>query len=129
MKRFELAELIRETISHEDNHNGFVTPYRHPVIGFVDADDPDFAHLSEWTAYDHLMPYDLLPGARSVVCFFLPFAPEISHANKQGKEKVAREWAIAYQDTNALIGQITSRLIDLLNKYGIHAAAEPAKSA
>jgi epoxyqueuosine reductase QueG len=126
MKSFELAEFISETIIHEANHNAFVTPYRHPVIGFVAADDPHFTHLSEWTAYDHLMPDDLLPGARSVVCFFLPFAAEISHANQQGQEKVARQWAIAYQDTNVLIGQITSRLIELLNKYGIQASAEPA---
>ena len=126
MKLFELDELIRETIIHEVNHNAFVTPYRDPVIGFVAADDPDFTHLSEWTGYDHLMPSDLLPGARSVVCFYLPFAPEITHANKQGKEKVAREWAVAYQDTNALVEQITSRLIELLSTYGIRAAAEPA---
>ena len=121
-----MNELIRETIIHEVNHNTFMTTYRTPVIGFVAADDPDFARLSEWTAYDHLMPDDLLPGARSVVCFYLPFAPKITYANKQEKEIVAREWALAFQDTNALIGQITSRLIELLNKYGIQAASEPA---
>ena len=126
MKPSELAQFIRETIIHEVNHNAFVTAYRDPVIGFVAADDPDFAHLSEWTAYPHLMPTDLLPGARSVICFYLPFATEITHANAQEKEKVALEWALAYQDTNALVSKITSRLIELLNKYCIQSAAEPA---
>jgi len=126
MKPSELAELFTETILHEVNHNAFVTAYRNPLIGFVAADDPGFSHLSEWTAYPHLMPDDLLPGARSVVCFYLPFAPEISYSNAQEYEKVSREWALAYQDTNALVSKITSQLIESLNKYGIHAAAEPA---
>lgn len=126
MKTLELAEFIRETIFHEVNHNSFLTAYRDPLIGFVAANDPRFACLSEWTAYDHLMPDDLLPDARSVVSFFLPFVPEIAHANMQEKERVAREWGVAYQDTNALIGQINSRLIKLLGNYGIRAAAEPA---
>ena len=126
MKPSGLAALITETIIHEVNHNAFLTAYRDPLVGFVAADDPRFASLSEWTAYPHLMPDDLLPGARSVVCFFLPFAPEISHANAQGKENVAREWAVAYQETNALIAKITSRLIESLSKHDIQAAAEPA---
>jgi epoxyqueuosine reductase QueG len=72
------------------------------------------------------MPEELLSGARSVVCFFLPFAPEIVYANEKEKAQVAREWALAYHETNTLIGQITSRLIELLGQYGIQAAAEPA---
>lgn len=126
MKLLELAEFIQESIIHEVNNRSFVTAYRDPLIGFVAADDPDFAYLSKWTAYDHLMPEDLLPGARSVVSFFLPFAPEINYANQREREQVAREWAVAYQDTNALVGQITTRLIESLSQYHINAAAEPA---
>ena len=72
------------------------------------------------------MPDDMLPGARSVVCFYLPFAPEIAHANRKEKEQVAREWAVAYLETNALIEKITARLIEVLAQYSIRAAAEPA---
>ncbi len=126
MKSMELADLIRETIFHQVKHNEFITPYRDPVIGFLGADDPGLSDLSQWTAYKHLMPEDLLPGARSIVCFFLPFAPEIAYANEKDEERVAREWAIAYEDTNALIGQIKSRLIEVLSQHGIRAAGEPA---
>lgn len=126
MKPLELADFIRETIIHEVNNNDFVTTYRDPLVEFVAAIDPDFSNLSKWTEFKHLMPENLLPGARSVVSFYLPFAPEIAYANEKDKEQVAREWAIAYQDTNALIGQIASRLIELLSQSGIQAAAEPA---
>jgi len=126
MKPSELDDLIKEMIIYEVNNNEFVTLYRDPIVGFIAADDPGFAQLSEWTKFDHLMPDDLLPGARTVACFFLPFAPEIVLANAQEREQVAREWAVAYQDTNILIGQITSRLIETLSQNGIRAAAQPA---
>ena len=126
MKPIELAELIRETIIYKVNQDDFDTPYRDPIIGFVAADDPGFANLSKLTAYDHLMPQEMLAGARSVVSFYLPFEPEIAYANAQEKEKVAREWAVAYQDTNTLIGEITDQLIDELKQCGVRAAAEPA---
>lgn len=126
MRRSELAELIRKTIVFEVSNNGFITPYRDPIIGFVSANDPGFAKLGEWIEFQHLMPEDLLQGARSVVCFFLPFAPEIAYANEHKKSQVAREWAVAYMDTNALIGQIASRLVEVLTEKGVRAAAEPA---
>jgi epoxyqueuosine reductase QueG len=126
MNSLELADFIKEKIIHEVNENELITCYRDPIIGFVAANDPDLSNLSKWTENKHLMPEDLLPGARSIVCFFLPFAPEIAYANEQEKERVAREWVIAYQETNALIGRIISRLIELLSQYGIQAAAEPA---
>lgn len=126
MKSLELAGLIRKTIIHKVNENELITRYREPVIGFLAANDPDFSNLNKWTEFKHLMPEDLLLGARAIVCFFLPFAPEITYANAKEKERVAREWAIAYHETNALIGQITSRLIELLSQFGIQAATEPA---
>ena len=126
MNQTDVGALIRETISREVRASDSVTPYREPIIGFVAADDPGFSRLGELTGIAHMVPDDLLPGARTVVCFFLPFAPEIAVANAAEKEQVAREWAIAYVETNALIGQITARLIRVLGQYGIRAAAEPA---
>lgn len=126
MKPLELADFIKDTITHKVKNNESITKYRDPIIEFVAASDPDFSNLNKWTEFIHLMPEELLPGARSVVCFFLPFAPEIVCANEREKEQVAREWAIAYHETNIFIGQLTSSLIELLDQCGIQAAAEPA---
>ena len=62
----------------------------------------------------------------SVVSFFLPFAPWVVEANARDREQVAREWAVAYVETNELIGQISAQLIEALAEHGIQAAAEPA---
>jgi epoxyqueuosine reductase QueG len=126
MKPLEVADSIRETIVAQVRDNDLVTDYGHPITGFVSAGDVASANLSELTGFKHLMPEELLPGARSVVSFFLTFAPGIVTANSQEEERVAREWAVAYQETNALIGRITAELIQKLGHFGIRAAAESA---
>ena len=126
MDQHSLTDLIRKTIEQEISTRGLVALYREPIVGLVAADDPGFARLSDLTGKAHLAPHDLLPGARTVACFFLPFAPEAVAANARDRERAAREWAVAYVETNALIGQITARLIDVLGEREIRVAAEPA---
>jgi epoxyqueuosine reductase len=121
----ELLDLITSTIQWETNQSDTFTKYRPPLVGLVSARNPDFPRLGELTGGEHLTPADLLPGAQSVVSFFLPFSEDIALANTQEPEKVAREWGLAYAETNALIGRITRRLIAVLKEVGVRAAAEP----
>lgn len=122
----ELAEFITTIIQHEVTEAGTITGYREPLIGFAAADDPRFAGLRRVVEPAHMLPHDLLPGARAVVSFFLPFAYWVIEANARHKQEVAREWAEAYVETNALIGRITAHLIQSLAKRRVRAAAEPA---
>ena len=112
--RQQLAEVGRET------------RYRLPLVGFAEATDPRFVQLREIAEPTHWLPSDLLPGVRSVVAFFLPFAEEIVEANRAHPRHVAREWAVAYVETNALINEINQRLILALAQRGVRAAAQPA---
>jgi epoxyqueuosine reductase len=121
----ELAAFITATIQREVAGAGTITRYREPLVGFAAADDPHFPDLRRVAEPTHLMPEDLLPGARSVVSFFLPFDYQVVEANTRHKEKVAREWAEAYVETNALIGHITAYLTQSLAEQGVQAAAEP----
>jgi epoxyqueuosine reductase QueG len=122
----ELANFITATIHRLVAEADTKTDYREPLIGFVAAADPRFSELRRMVEPTHMMPQDLLAGARSVIAFFLPFASWVVRANAQYKEKVADEWAEAYVETNALIGHITTFLIESLVERGIRAAAEPA---
>jgi epoxyqueuosine reductase QueG len=72
-----------------------------------------------------MMPADLLPGAHSVIAFFLPFDPSVVEANARDREAVAREWAVAYVEANELIRRATGQLVELLAERGVRAAAEP----
>jgi epoxyqueuosine reductase len=122
----ELGQFITDTICHLVAGAGTATAYRMPRVAFVSADDVLFRNLQRLAGPAHLLPGDLLPGARSVVSFFLPFASWVVEANTRHREQVAGEWALAYVETNALIGRITSHLVDELADRGIRAAAEPA---
>jgi epoxyqueuosine reductase QueG len=67
-----------------------------------------------------------VPNAQTVVSFFLPFAHWVVEANARERETVAREWAVAYVETNALIGRISAELEEVLAKRGIKAGTVPA---
>jgi epoxyqueuosine reductase len=122
----ELPHRITAHIQHQVAEAGTITGYREPLVGFAAADDPRFLELRRVAEPTHMLPHDLLPSARSVVAFFLPFAPWVVEANAAHRTQVAREWAVAYVETNALIDRITSDLIQLLAGHGVRAAAEPA---
>jgi epoxyqueuosine reductase QueG len=126
MDREELAALITATVRNEVAGADTVTEYREPLVGFASASDPRFLDLRRVVHPTHMLPQDLLPSARSVVSFFLPYAAWVVEANTQDREQVARQWAVAYVETNALIGRITTQLIEVLAERGIRSAAEPA---
>jgi epoxyqueuosine reductase QueG len=120
-----LEALIRKTIEEMVQNAGTETSYRPPLIAFASAANPGFARLPEIVTPEHLLPEQLLPGAQSAVAFFLPFAEEVVVANQRASY-VAQEWAVAYVETNQLIGRICQRLTDMLAERGVRAAAEPA---
>ncbi len=120
----DIAGLIRHTIEREVRRAGTETRYRQPLVAFADAADAGFAYIKESVEPTHLLPSDLLPGARAVVSFFLPFTEEIVEANERDPF-VAREWALAYVETNRLIAHICQTLTRTLAQAGVRAAAEP----
>ena len=99
------------------------TRYRRPLVAFVSADHPDFARLPAWVDPEHLLPADILPGARSVISFFLPFDPSVVVANVKANG-AAREWAVAYVETNGLIADLCAALTDYLVQAGHRACWE-----
>jgi epoxyqueuosine reductase QueG len=121
-----IGEFITDAIRRQVAATGTVTAYREPLVGFAAADDAQFLDLRRVAEPTHMMPHELLAGARSVVSFFLPFAPWVVEANAKHRERVAPQWATAYVETNALIGRITMHLVEFLDERGVRAAAEPA---
>jgi epoxyqueuosine reductase QueG len=77
-----LEQFIPWFVQDQINGAQTQTGYREPLIGFADADDPRFPQLRAIAEPTHALPKDLLPAARSVVSFFLPFAREVVRANR-----------------------------------------------
>ena len=81
----ELRVAIQNAVSKADT----VTEYRETLIGLASADDPRFGYLREAVSPVHLMPEDLVPGARAVFSFFRPFASWVVEANAHDGNTVA----------------------------------------
>jgi epoxyqueuosine reductase len=99
--------------------------FRAPLIGFSSAADPLYDQLKEIIGAWHLHPQDILPEAKTVISFFLPFSIETVYQNQQ-HEPAARAWAESYVAANQLIGHISEQLIEFLASKGIMAATLPA---
>ncbi len=116
-----MQQFIREFIEDTVHRYKGKTAYRTPLIGFARADDPGFPRLKEVVAPSHLLPEELLPGARSVIAFFVPFTGELVDLHRR-HPFVSREWAEAYIETNSLIDDICRVLSEALRSRGVRAA-------
>lgn len=119
-----MRELIEDTIRsqvRQANEEGRLsTRYREPLIGYAAAHDPLFEDLRRVAWEGHMTPSQLLPGARTVVAFFLPFEREVVLANRRlPRDQVAREWAVAYVETNAFIAEICLAVKRALESRGV----------
>lgn len=101
------------------------TSWKAPLVGIADAHDTLFLRLKEVVQPRHALPGDLLPSARSVVAFFLPFDDAVPGSNYVGRY-VSETWARAYVETNALIAAINRRLSAELADRSYRAACIPA---
>jgi epoxyqueuosine reductase len=125
VKSSQLAGLIIDTVVRDAAGAGGVTGYREPLVGFASAVDPRFDELRRILPA-HLSPEQMLPGARSVISFFLPFAAWVVEANASQPTAAVPEWSTAYVETNALIARIAAHLTELLAERGVLAAAAAA---
>lgn len=98
--------------------------WRAPLLAAAPI-DARFDQLPRIAADDHLHPLDLLPTARSVIVFFIPFKKELVRENKKG-DRPCRNWGLAYVQTNDLIGRLSQALGDLLTKHGFKSGLTPA---
>ena len=120
MLKMELVSFVCDEVQGSENRDFF----REPLVGFASATDPLFFSLPEVIGKHHIQPKDLLPSARTVMAFFIPFAPFIVLANRGAV--VAQEWVEAYIKTNALINSICEKTIVFLSEKGIEAKSVPA---
>ncbi len=91
--------------------------WQKPIVGYTRANDPLFWDLKQLVSKTHATPKELLPGAKSVVVYYLPFIKEIPLSNKTDKA-ASEEWAVAYVETNGLIIALNNHLAKKLGEYG-----------
>jgi len=68
--------------------------YDNPLIGIADANDPLFLTLRDPGIMGEgvLLPGDVLPAAKSVISWFLPFTKEVRSANQESMTEPSDSW-------------------------------------
>lgn len=108
---------------YADTHD-IETRWREPVIGVADANDPLYKELKTIISSTHAFPFDIVPEAKSVIVFFVPFSREIVFSNIP-EEESSREWDYAYIETNQMLGDLTAYLYDKITEKGYRASNLP----
>lgn len=124
MKEVIRAE-IQSFLSRYQDELGCETRWREPLVGFASAADPLFSRLTTVVSPSHSLPDELLPGARTAVAFFVPFERSVARSNIDGM-LVSREWALAYIQTNELIGAICQHMKGYIESRGHAVFTTPA---
>ena len=120
----DLREFAEKFVAAEPVRLGTEGWWQTPLMATAPVDSR-FDQLPRIAADDHLLPRDLLPDARSVIVFYIPFRKELVKKNKKG-DRPCREWGIAYVQTNDLIGRLSQALGDFLAEHGYKSGLTPA---
>ena len=120
----DLRTLVEAYVTAYGETTGEQNIWRKPLLATAPADDR-FGILPDIAAEDHALPQDLLPSAKSVVVFFVPFVKELAVENHHG-EIPSRSWGLAYQSTNRLINNLSEHIRRYLEDRGYKVALTPA---
>ena len=103
--------------------------YDEPLFGVAPADDPLFAELRrpEVVHPEEMLPCDWVPGAKSVVSFFLPFTERVVSSNAEGTQ-TSEEWLHGRIEGQLAMAAFGERLKKFLEDEGF-AAAFPTTDA
>jgi epoxyqueuosine reductase QueG len=123
--RDRIIETIEMSVEAAGRDLETATAWKAPIVGFADAGDPLFEQLKDAVRPSHGLPGDLLPGARTVIAYFLPFDAAVARSNHRGNFS-SEAWAVAYIETNRLIAGINERINRLLEDRGYQGTRLPA---
>jgi len=125
MNKDQIVTEIEQFTAQYQTENHTATGWAKPIIGFADAGDPIFKVLRQVVSPTHLLPQELLPAAKSVIAFFLPFEKGVGSSNIKG-EFASPEWAAAYVETNRLIGTLSEHMKQFLAARNYCVVTTPA---
>lgn len=120
----ELRRMAETFVADEPARLGAEGWWRPPLLATAPVDER-FEMLPKIAADDHLHPRDLLPTARSVIVFYVPFRKDLVRQNRKGALP-CRDWGLAYVQTNDLIDRLSRHLQDRLAEHGFRCGLTPA---
>jgi epoxyqueuosine reductase QueG len=121
----EIIKTINSTISEYEEVNNLNNMWREPIIKIISAKNEKFRELKQIVSLEHSLPCDILPDAKSIISFFIPFNENIVKSNINGTI-ASKEWAQVYIKTNELIKIINDKIEELMEINGYKTGKIPA---
>ena len=136
MKVNEIVALAEKFIS--DSPGNYITKeaalhpncvgmkiFESPIFAFGAADDGLYTMYKapEVIGRHFLSPAEWLPGAKTVISFFLPYTTEINTANAANCHWPADEWLHGRYEGQQLIKQLLEYLVDIIGEAGYKSLA------
>ncbi|NLN97321.1 MAG: epoxyqueuosine reductase [Eubacteriaceae bacterium] len=112
-----IRKFVRDFVKEKDKGGIIKDIWREPLVGFGDARHPRMGELKTWVQSDHVLPSEVLPEAQTIITYFLPMQKTIGDSNIPGRLS-SKEWAMAYEKTNATLGELGSALSQFLKEQG-----------
>ena len=113
----KLQFIITHYVKHYSDTRDLKTKWKKPLVAYADALDEMFYNLKDIVSPSHALPTDLLPEAKTVVTYFIPFDEAVVKSNIK-ERTCSKAWADAYKDTNQLIADLNIHLKNELQKLG-----------
>lgn len=124
VSRQSIQDEIRGFVSRYRSEHGTETGWRPPLVGFATVKDPLFAALKRVVSPSHALPDDLLPGARTVIAYFVPFENAVGESNIDG-QMASPQWVRAYMETNTLLEEVGACAKELIETAGESVVVPP----
>lgn len=96
-----------------------------PLLGFGDADDKYFMDFRKKSIIGrhHLLPREWLPGAKTVISFFLPFTAAVKKGNRKDMSWPSEEWLHGRIEGQVFINELCRHLAGELTGAGFNSIA------
>lgn len=120
----DLSRWLADYVAAYPQRYNQIAIWRTPIMACAPADDR-FERLKVITVPDHLLPQDLLPDARTVVVWFVPFKRHIQMDNARGN-RPSLSWGRAYVATNEMIERTGRAMQAFIEAAGGKVALTPS---
>jgi epoxyqueuosine reductase QueG len=114
----QVTDEVRRFVSEYGKRDDVHAKWGEPLVGFADADSTYLKSLKTVIGPTHALPRDVMPDATAVIAYYIPFTRELANTNNTGTHIASPEWAMTYEETNAMFGVLNEHLIDWLGQRG-----------
>lgn len=122
MKEFFRKEIEAFIYRYEKNTE---TKWGGPLVGFADA---DLSQLKQVVSPRHASGSDVIERPTVILVYFVPFRREMAKTNIE-KGTASPQWALAYEETNAMFVELNRYLIKIIKDQGYRAAVSEEAGA